>query len=300
MFDLSGKTALVTGGSYGLGVVFAHALADQGADIVLTARSADLLEKEAGELAAKGVKCTWYPGDVTSMDDVARVVASAVGDHGGIDILVNNAGVSDLSGLPSEHWDDEMFKRVIDVDLIGVWNYAREVGRHMLEKGRGSIVNIASILGEGGSEYVTPAYHAAKGAVLQLTRHLAVEWADRNVRVNAISPAFFVTDMVRPLFESLGMQAWMESRTPMRRLGEAADLVGPIVFLASDESSYVTGVNLAVDGGVGASRGAWQIDPPSREWNKDRPPIGDRYKGLVELDREQFDAWFRGVPGIHH
>src|SRR3954452_866435 len=299
MFDVTGKTSLATGGSYGWGVFFSHALADQGADIVLTARSAELLEKEAAELGAKGVKASWYAGDVTNVDDVARVVQSAINEHGGIDVLVNNAGVSDLSGLPSEHWDDDMFRRVIDVDLIGVWNYAREVGRSMLERGSGSIINIASMLGEGGSEYVTPAYHAAKGAVLQLTRHLSVEWADRGVRVNAISPAFFVTDMVRPLFEMLGMQAWMESRTPMRRLGEAADLVGPIVFLASDESSYVTGINLAVDGGVGASRGAWQIDPPSREWNKDRPPIGDRYKGLVELDREEWAAWFKGVPGIH-
>ena len=131
MFDLTGKTALVTGGSYGLGVVFAHALADAGADIALTARSTDLLEKNAAELAAKGRKATAHTGDVTVLADVQRVVDEVIAAHGKIDVLVNNAGVSDTRGIASENVDADTFRRTIEVDLFGVWSYAQAVGRHM-------------------------------------------------------------------------------------------------------------------------------------------------------------------------
>jgi gluconate 5-dehydrogenase len=297
MFDLSGKVALVTGASYGLGVTFADALAEAGADLALTARSGDLLEQTAKQLSERGRTVSWYTGDVTVESDVDTVVTSALEDHGHIDILVNNAGVSDLRGLPSEHFDDEMFMQILQVDVLGVWHYARRVGRHMLERGAGSIINIGSILGEGGSEFVTPAYYAAKGAVTQLTRQLAVEWGDRGVRVNCISPNYFVSEMTRPLFDMLGLAPWIESRTPMRRMGEPDDLRGPIVFLAADESSYVSGVNLCVDGAFNASRGAWQIRPGHHVWNDaDKPMIGQPYPGLVPLPNEE---WKLGVPGIH-
>jgi NAD(P)-dependent dehydrogenase (short-subunit alcohol dehydrogenase family) len=260
MFDLTGKVALVTGGSMGLGLTFTDVLAENGADIAITARSAELLEENAKGLRERhGRKVTCHAGDVTSETDVARVVAEALEQHGRIDILINNAGISDLRS--------------------------------------GSIINISSILGSGGSEFVNPWYVAAKGAVLQMTKHLAVEWADRNVRVNAIAPAYFVTEMTRPLFEMLGMAPWIESRTPMRRLGDPeADLRGPLLFLASEAASYVTGHTLFVDGGWEASRGAWQIEPSHFSWNKDFPQAGSPYPGIVP---NEFEQWKSGIPGIH-
>lgn len=299
MFDLTGKVALVTGGSMGLGLTFSDVLAENGAEVSLTARSAELLEENAKGLRERhGRKVSFNAGDVTNVDDVRRVVAQTIKEHGRIDILVNNAGITDLRGLASEHSDHETFRRVVDVDLFGVWAFMRECGPHMLERGSGSIINIASILGSGGSEFVNPFYAAAKGAVLQMTKHIAVEWGDRNVRVNAIAPAFFVTEMTRPLFDMLGMAPWIESRTPMRRLGEPeADLRGPLLFLASDAASYVTGHTLFVDGGWEASRGAWQIEPSHFSWNAAFPQAGQPYPGLVP---NEFEQWKTGIPGIHY
>ncbi len=298
MFDLTGKVALVTGASMGLGTTFADVLAEAGASVAVTARSADLLEDTATGLRDRhGANVTVHPGDVTVVEDVQRVVHDTIDAHGRLDVLVNNAGISDLRGLPSEWSDHETFRRVVDVDLFGVWAFARESAPHMLERGSGSIINIASILGSGGSEYVNPWYYAAKGAVLQLTKLLGVEWADRNVRVNAIAPAYFVTEMTRPVFDMLGMAPWIESRTPMRRLGDPeGDLRGPLLFLASDASAYVTGHTLSVDGGYEASRGAWQIPPSHFSWNKEHPQAGRPYEGLLPND---FEQWKHGVPGIH-
>lgn len=299
MFDLSGKVALVTGGSMGLGLTFSDVLAQNGADVALTARSQELLEENASGLRARhGRKVTCHAGDVTNVDDVQRVIKDTLAAHGRIDILVNNAGITDLRGLPSEWSDHDTFRHVVDVDLFGVWAFTREVSQHMLSRGSGSIINIASILGSGGSEFVNPWYYAAKGAVVQLSKLLAVEWADRNVRVNVISPAYFVTEMTKPLFEMLGMAPWIESRTPMRRLGDPEqDLRGPLLFLASDASSYVTGHNLFVDGGFEASRGAWQITPSHFFWNKDNPQVGKPYEGIVP---NNFEQWKMGIPGMHY
>lgn len=297
-FDLSGKVALVTGGSYGLGVVWATALAEAGADIALTARSGELLEQVAANLrSSTGRTVSTHTGDVTSDTDVARVVADAAKAHGHIDILVNNAGVSENTGKSSEQTTSEHFRHAVDVDLIGVWNYASEVGRHMLTRGSGSIINIASICGMGATEFTNPAYHASKAAVIGLTRQLAAEWADRGVRVNAISPGFFMSEMVREALEMMGTRPWIDSRNPMRRMGEHTELAGPIVFLASDAASYVTGINLPVDGGHSTVIGSAQLQAPWQLWNKPGPIRPDAtYQGLVELPpsipRE-------GVPGFH-
>jgi gluconate 5-dehydrogenase len=285
MFDLRGKTALVTGGSYGLGPMFAEALAGAGADVALTARSAERLESVRAGIEAMGVKATAYPGDVTVEADVMRIVADTIADHGKLDVLVNNAGISDDRGLPSELFDTETFRKILDCDVTGLFMFAREAGKHMLERGSGSIINIASILGDGGSEGVTPAYYAAKGAVINLTKLLAVEWGDRGVRVNALSPNFFVSEMTRDFLVEAGTDIWWESRTPMRRLGEPEDLSGPVVFLASDASLYVTGLNLAVDGGFGAGRGAPQERPPFLKYNERQgiAQIGTPYPGLSKV-----------------
>ena len=296
--SLKGKVALVTGGSYGLGVVFATALAEAGADVALTARSEDLLEQVAVELSDTGREVSTHPGDVTVEADVARVVAGAVRHHGKIDVLVNNAGINENTGRSSEQTSNEHFRHALEVDVLGVWHYAREVGRHMLERRSGSIVNIASICGMGGTEFANPAYHAAKAAVIQLSRQLAGEWADRGVRVNAISPGFFMSEMIREALELTGTRAWIESRNPMRRMGEHAELAGPLLFLASDASSYVTGINLAVDGGHSAMIGAGQLQAPWQLWNRPGPIAADAlYGGITELPP---GILREGIPGFHY
>lgn len=297
-FDLTGRTALVTGGSYGLGVVWAHALAEAGADLALTARSGELLEQVAAELrTSTGRTVSTHIGDVTSDADVERVVADAVAAHGHVDVLVNNAGVSENTGKSSEQTSSEHFRHAVDVDLVGVWNYAREVGRHMLERGSGSIINIASICGMGATEFTNPAYHASKAAVIGLTRQLAAEWADRGVRVNSISPGFFMSEMVREALEMMGTRPWIDSRNPMRRMGEHGELAGPIVFLASDAASYVTGINLAVDGGHSTVIGAAQLQVPWQLWNQPGPIRPEAtYQGLTELPP---GIPRQGVPGFH-
>ena len=227
MSDFSGKTVLITGASMGLGEGFALGFAEAGADLVLTARSVDLLEAVAEACRAKGSTVTVVPGDVSVEADVARVVASAIEHHGRIDVLVNNAGVSDMRGVAPESFDMDTWNWIMSIDLNGAFMYMRDVGRHMLESGGGSIVNICSIMGHGANELNIIAYTAAKGALRNLTLQLGCEWADRGVRVNSVSPGFIVTEMVRPALEGMGMDRWIASRTPMRRIGELDEIVAP-------------------------------------------------------------------------
>jgi NAD(P)-dependent dehydrogenase (short-subunit alcohol dehydrogenase family) len=300
MFDFSGKTVLITGASYGLGEGFAHAFAAAGADLVLTARSAELLDGVADVCRSKGSTVTVVPGDVSVEDDVTRVVSTGVDAHGRIDVLVNNAGISDLRGVAPEQFDMESWQRIIAVDLNGAFLYMREVGRHMLEAGGGSIVNICSIMGHGANELNVIAYTAAKGAVRNLTMQLGCEWADRGIRVNSVSPGFIITEMVRPALEAMGMDQWIASRTPMRRVGELDEIVQPVMFLASDASSYITGHDLNVDGGTNAANGYFQIPPIHHEWNADHAPrVGQGYPGVVPRP-EWYQAMAAGIPGIHH
>jgi NAD(P)-dependent dehydrogenase (short-subunit alcohol dehydrogenase family) len=300
MFDFSGKTVLITGASYGLGEGFAHAFAAAGADLVLTARSAELLDGVADVCRSKGSTVTVVPGDVSVEDDVTRVVSTGVDAHGRIDVLVNNAGISDLRGVAPEQFDMESWQRIIAVDLNGAFLYMREVGRHMLEAGGGSIVNICSIMGHGANELNVIAYTAAKGAVRNLTMQLGCEWADRGIRVNSVSPGFIITEMVRPALEAMGMDQWIASRTPMRRVGELDEIVQPVMFLASDASSYITGHDLNVDGGTNAANGYFQIPPIHHEWNADHAPrVGQGYPGVVPRPK-WYQAMAAGIPGIHY
>jgi gluconate 5-dehydrogenase len=299
MFDFSGKTVLITGASMGLGEGFAHGFADAGADLVLTARSADLLEGVAEACRAKGSTVTVVPGDVSIEADVARVVAAGIEAHGRLDVLVNNAGVSDLRGVAPESFDMETWNWIMSIDLNGAFMYLRDVGRHMLESGGGSIVNICSIMGNGANELNVIAYTAAKGALRNLTLQLGCEWADRGVRVNSVSPGFIVTEMVRPALEGMGMDKWIASRTPMRRIGELDEIVGPVMFLASDAASYVTGHDLNVDGGTNASNGYYQIPPIHQEWNADTAPrIAGGYDGIAPRP-DWYQAMQAGIPGVH-
>jgi NAD(P)-dependent dehydrogenase (short-subunit alcohol dehydrogenase family) len=299
-FDFSGKTVLITGASYGFGEQFAHSFADAGADLILTARSTDLLNAVADACRAKGRKVTAVSGDVSIEDDVKRVMAAGLADHGRIDVLINNAGVADMRGLAPEHFDAATWNQIVSVDLTGAYFYLREVGRHMLESGGGSIVNICSIMSSGGSENSVIAYTAAKGGLLNLTKQLGCEWADRGVRVNAVSPGFVVTEMTRPALEALGISDYIASRTPMRRVGEIQEIVDPVMFLASDMASYITGIDMLVDGGTNAANGYWQIAPAHHYWNGDTtPPIPGGYKGYAQAPAS-LDVAKLGIPGIHY
>ena len=267
---LDGKVAIVTGASYGLGVLFAEILATAGADVVVTARSVDKLRDTKAMIESLGRRCHVVEGDVTVYDDCDRVAKEAMAAFGKIDILVNNAGWADDRLIRTEHCEPEMFAKMVNTDLIGLFYMTRAAAPHMLRGGGGSIINLSSIFGNLGSENRTAGYFAAKGGVNQLTRLLAVEWGDRNLRVNAIAPNFFVSEMTRALLEDSGMAEWMRSRTPMRRMGELPELVGPLLFLASDASSFITGVVLSVDGGWSAGGGASQLPAPWDEWNGEK------------------------------
>jgi gluconate 5-dehydrogenase len=300
MFDFTGKTVLITGASMGLGEGFAHGFADAGADLVLTARSADLLDGVAAVCRAKGSTVTVVPGDVSVEEDVANVVATGIEAHGRIDVLINNAGVSDMRGVAPESFDMATWNWIMSIDLNGAFMYLRDVGRHMLESGGGSIVNICSIMGNGANELNIIAYTAAKGALRNLTLQLGCEWADRGVRVNSVSPGFIVTEMVRPALEGMGMDRWIASRTPMRRIGELDEIVAPVMFLASDDASYITGHDLNVDGGTNAANGYFQIPPIHHEWNADTAPrVGVGYEG-VQPRPDWYEVMKAGIPGIHY
>jgi NAD(P)-dependent dehydrogenase (short-subunit alcohol dehydrogenase family) len=274
-FRLDGKVAVVTGASYGLGVLFAEVLASAGADVVVTARSVDKLEATRKLVEDLGRRCLVVAGDVTSYQDCERVVQMTVESFGRIDVLVNNAGWADDRLVRTERCEPEMFAQMVSTDLIGLFYMTRAAAPEMLRGGGGSIINLSSIFGNAGSENRTAGYFAAKGGVNQLTRLLACEWGDRNLRVNALAPNFFVSEMTRSLLEESGMAGWMRSRTPMRRMGELPELVGPLLFLASDASSFVTGVVLSVDGGWSAGGGYAQLPQPWDDWNGEMGvPIG--------------------------
>lgn len=300
MFDFQGKTVLVTGASYGLGAGFAEAYAAAGADLVLTARTAELLEATGKTCEGHGAKVTRITGDVSQEEDVRRVVAAGVDGHGGIDVLVNNAGISELRGFGAEQFPTDVWKQILDVDLTGAFLYLREVGRHMLERGSGSIVNVCSIMSSGASEFNIAAYAAAKGGLRNLTAQLGCEWADRGVRVNSVSPGFIVTEMTRPLLEAMGMTQIIASRAPMRRVGELREIVDPVLFLSSDMASYITGHDLLVDGGTNASNGYYQIQPIHHEWNKDTAPmVGEPFPGIAERP-DWYQVHENGIPGVHY
>lgn len=248
LFGLSGRVAVVTGASSGLGVGFARALADAGANLVLAARRAERLESLASELAQSGVEVLPFACDVTDARGVEALKDACLERFGRADILVNNAGITEI--IPAEKESEESFLRVMDVNLNGVFQCAQRFGRVMLDAGKGSIINVSSIFGFVGSGSIPQAgYAASKGAVVNLTRELALQWARRGVRVNGIAPAFFGSEMTDEMFADERSMSWLRRRTPMGRPGQVSELAGAVVFLASDASSYVTGQTIAVDGG---------------------------------------------------
>ena len=247
LFSLDGQVAVVTGASSGLGDRFARVLHDAGATVVLAARRRDRLDVLAAELGDRVVAVTCdvaVDADRRHLDEVA---ADAAG--GRIDVLVNNAGISNV--LPAEDEPLDGWQQVLDVNLTGLFGLTQLVGRRMLEQGSGSIVNIASILGMVASSPINQAsYAASKGAVVNLTRELACQWARRGVRVNAIAPGWFPSELTQDdMFGDERSMGFLRRNCPMGRGGEVDELDGVLLFLASSASTYVTGTTIPVDGG---------------------------------------------------
>jgi NAD(P)-dependent dehydrogenase (short-subunit alcohol dehydrogenase family) len=245
-FDLTGRTALVTGSTRGLGRSMAHALAEAGASIVVNGRDAAAAESARSDLEAAGARALVALGDVTVRADVERIRDAAIAEFGRIDILVNNAGV--CIHRPALEVTDEEWHHVMGTNVDGVWIPSQVIGAHLVEQGGGVIVNIGSMSAEiVNRPQWQPAYNASKAAVHHLTRSLAAEWAPLGVRVNALAPGYMATDM-SPIDDPRYTRQWIDD-APMRRAGRPEELGGAIVFLASDASSFMTGSILTVDGG---------------------------------------------------
>lgn len=256
LFSLKGRTAIVTGASYGLGARMAVTLAEAGANVVLAARSLDKLEEVGKLVEAAGVKALVQRCDVTDPDQVRATVQAAWDAFGRVDILVNNAGViAETGGMP-ERVPDALFAQTMMTNVNAVFCFCREVGaRQLADGGGGSIINVASIAGLGASAHFPTAYQSSKAAVINMTKNLAVSWASRGVRVNALCPGWFPSEMTAPFFGLPSFASRVSAMTPMGRIGRDHELDGALVYLASDASSYMTGATFVVDGGVSSHLG---------------------------------------------
>jgi len=250
LFDLTGRVAIVTGGSIGLGRQMAEGLAEMGAAVVLCARKKERCDQAAEELQQLGAKAIALGCDVKNPDSIQEMVEATLSQFGRIDVLINNAGIS--WGAPVEEMRLEDWNKVVETNLTGTFLCAQAVGKVMIRQGRGKIINIASVAGLGGAPAELPAigYHASKGGVISFTKDLACKWASHNIQVNAIAPGWFPTHMSNRVLEH--HKELFLSHIPLGRFGNDHDLKGAAVFLASAASNYVTGHVLVVDGGQSA------------------------------------------------
>ncbi len=252
LFDLTGQTALVTGGSRGLGLQIAEALGEAGAKIMLTSRKASDLEEAAAHLQAKGIDARWIAADASKPEEVQRVVAESMERLGHIDILVNNAGAT--WGAPAEDHPLEAWDKVMNLNIRSIFLFSQAVGKaSMIPRRRGRIINVASIAGLSGAgpEVKFIAYGTSKGAVVNFTRTLAGEWGGYGINVNALAPGFFPSKMTMGTLERVGAEK-LAAGAPLRRLGDDDDLKGAALLFASAAGKHITGQILAVDGGVTA------------------------------------------------
>ena len=255
LFDLTGKTALVTGGSRGLGLQLAHALGEAGARIMLSSRKASDLEEATADLQAAGIDARWIAADCSQEADIRRLADETLERMGHVDILVNNAGAT--WGAPAEDHPLEAWDKVMNLNVRGYFILSQHIAKHtMIARRSGSIINVASIAGLGGNPIGmhTIAYNTSKGAVINFTRALAAEWGKYNIRVNAICPGFFPSKMTLGTLKAMGEEA-LAAHAPLGRLGDDEDLKGLCALYASDAGKHITGQWLAVDGGVSVVTG---------------------------------------------
>lgn len=258
LFTLKGKRALITGGTHGLGMAMAKGLAQAGAHLIINDVSSEKLDQAIREYQSHQFTATGYLFDVTDSKAVSEAIAKIEHEVGPIDILINNAGI--IKRIPALEMEAADFRQVIDVDLVAPFIVSREVGKHMVKRQQGKIINMCSMMSELGRNTVS-AYAAAKGGLKMLTRNLATEWARYNIQVNGIGPGYFATEQTAPIrVEGHPFNDFIIHRTPAGRWGNPEDLVGAAVFLSSSASNFVNGQIIYVDGGILAT-----IGKPSNE-----------------------------------
>jgi len=256
LFDLGGRTALVTGGSRGLGLQIAEALGEAGARVVVSARKTDELQAAVAALKERGIQADWIAADSSQPAEVQRLADEAIARLGHVDILVNNAGAT--WGAPAEDHPLEAWDKVMNLNVRAIFLLSQAIGKaSMIPRRRGRIVNVASIAGLSGNTggMTTVAYNTSKAAVLNFTRALAGEWGVHGINVNALAPGFFPSRMTAGLLAHVGVDN-LRAHAPLRRLGDDEDLKGAALLLASDAGKHITGQLIAVDGGVSAVHGA--------------------------------------------
>ena len=245
-FKLDGKVCLVTGASRGLGRAIAIALGQAGADIILTARNETMLDETAASIRELGRRVLVFPCDIHDSSLIAEIVDRAIAEFGQIDVLINNAGGGDIK--PLLETAEEEWLAVLDTNVNSMFRFCKIVGPHMIKRRRGKIINMSSMYGLVGEKNLTP-YCVSKGAILQLTRSLAVEWAEYNITVNALAPGFIYTDLTSYIFDNPDTSALFTSRIPLGRIGRSEELGPLVVYLASDASDFMTGSVIVIDGG---------------------------------------------------
>ena len=256
LFDLTGKRALITGGSRGLGLQIAHSLGEAGATIVISARKQDELDGAVAELKAAGINASAIAADCGTAEGAMALAAAALKQLGEVDILVNNAGAS--WGAPMEDYPVEAWDKVMNLNIRGIFVLTQAIGKaSMIPRKTGSVISIASIAGLGGNPpfMKSIAYNTSKGAVINFTKTLAAEWGHYGIRVNAIAPGFFPSKMTKGLMASMGGPDALAKTTPLLRIGDDEDLKGIALLFASDAGKHITGQILAVDGGVSVVTG---------------------------------------------
>lgn len=256
LFSVADQVTLVSGGSRGIGRALAQGFAERGAAVIITGRNAETLEQTAREISTGETPVRPIVCDVSDVDAVRRLVRTVLDECGRIDTLINVAGVNLRKA--AETFTVEEYDFVLDINLKGAFFLSQEVGRHMIERGRGAQINIDSLNSHAPLKGVTP-YALSKAGLKAMTRSLAMEWGRHGVRVNGLAPGFILTDLTEKLWSAPQMQQWARENTPVGRLGQVDDLVGTAVFLASEASAFMTGQVLYVDGGVVAGIN-WPID----------------------------------------